>query len=255
MQVDEERTPDDQVGPQIASGRDATVHECGPGRVLRRTPRLADHRAEAELTEHLRAAGYPVPEVFRIAPGEMEVERIDGPTMLDDLAAHPWRVDHHARTLARLHAQLHAITPPPGMRTHPAWGDHPPPEPAGSVLHQDLHPGNVICAAQGPVVIDWPNARRGPAEADIALTWLLVGAFEMEERPRPPGIAGVVDRVEARATPWIRRRFVATFVRASGLEQTTREVLAAVAEARLADRSVRPQEVPGIRALVAREAR
>ncbi len=255
MEIDDRRTPEADVGAQIAAGRDATVHDAGPGLVLRRSPRLVDHRAEAELMEHLRGAGYPVPRVERIGPGEMVLERIEGPTMLEDLVAHPWRIDRHARTLADLHNRLHAISPPPGLPVHGVWAAHPPDEPAGSVLHQDLHPGNVICSPTGPVVIDWPNARRGPAEADVALTWILVGAFAMEEAPPERGLARLVQRVEGAATPWIRRRLVTTFVRATGLEAEARACLAATAEVRLADRGTRPAEVPAIHALVAREAR
>ena len=90
MEVDDRRTPEAEVGPQIAAGRDATIHDAGPGRVLRRTPDPRDHALEALAMEHVRGAGYPVPQVFRRGPGELVLERIEGPTMLDDLAARPW---------------------------------------------------------------------------------------------------------------------------------------------------------------------
>ena len=63
--------------------------------------------------------------------------------------------------LARLHDDLHAL-PWPGA----GQGE--------SLLHLDLHPLNVIVAAQGPVVIDWSNARPGPAGLDVALTALIL---------------------------------------------------------------------------------
>lgn len=31
------------------------------------------------------------------------------------------------------------------------------------VLHLDFHPANVMLTSGGPVVIDWTNARAGPA--------------------------------------------------------------------------------------------
>jgi hypothetical protein len=43
------------------------------------------------------------------------------------------------------------------------------------LLHRDLHPQNVILTADGPRIIDWEGAARGPAVADVAMTWVIVG--------------------------------------------------------------------------------
>ena len=90
VQVDSRRTPEQEVGELIAAGRDATVHAAGEGRVLRRTAAGRDLRAEAAVMEHVRAAGYPAPEVFRVGDGEMELARVQGPTMIEGLEAEPW---------------------------------------------------------------------------------------------------------------------------------------------------------------------
>jgi len=37
-----------------------------------------------------------------------------------------------------------------------------------TLVHGDMHPGNVILAEDGPVIIDWGNARLGPAMLDLA---------------------------------------------------------------------------------------
>ena len=58
--------------------------------------------------------------------------------------------------LAELHARLHRI-PPEGDR----------------LVHLDLHPGNVLLARRGPVVIDWTNASGGDPALDVALTWVI----------------------------------------------------------------------------------
>jgi thiamine kinase-like enzyme len=42
------------------------------------------------------------------------------------------------------------------------------------MCHGDLHPGNVIMAGDGPVIIDWFDASRGDPVADIARTSLLM---------------------------------------------------------------------------------
>lgn len=244
MEVDDRRTPEADLGPQIAAGRDATIHDAGPGRVLRRTPGPRDHTLEALVMEHVRAAGYPVPQVFRRGPGELVLERIEGPTMLEDLAARPWRTRQHARTLAHLHRRLHEIETLEDLLPHPVAG--------GAVLHLDLHPGNIICSPSGPVVIDWSNARRGAGEVDVALTWILMGAMEVDQAP----LAGSAldrarQRVERALVPRIRRALLSTFLSSSGVHEEARAVLAEVAEDRLTDRNIRPGEARQIRKLVA----
>jgi aminoglycoside phosphotransferase (APT) family kinase protein len=129
-----------------------------------RTPR--DTAREVAVMEHARTYGYPVPCARALSDTEIVMDRIDGPTMLDDLGRRPWRMDQHARTLADLLRRLHAIEAPAFL-----------PEPIGegrALLHLDLHPDNVILAPSGPVVIDWPNAARGPAGADVAHTWIVI---------------------------------------------------------------------------------
>jgi aminoglycoside phosphotransferase (APT) family kinase protein len=47
--------------------------------------------------------------------------------------------------------------------------------PAGDTLcHLDFHPANVMEQDGKPVVIDWSNASRGPAEADYARSMLIL---------------------------------------------------------------------------------
>jgi tRNA A-37 threonylcarbamoyl transferase component Bud32 len=236
MEIDEQRTPDADVGPELARGRDVAVHEMGPDLVLRRAPDERSHVAEGEVMEHARAAGYPVPRVHRVGPGEMVLDRVNGPTMLDDLGKHPWRLGAHAATLADLHVRLHALAPPEGLDLRRFT------VPGSSILHLDLHPGNVMLSPDGPVVIDWTNAAIGLGAADVAVTWIILGAFEADE-------------------PWwkraliatLRRRFLDGFLAGAGRDEA-RAVLAPVADYRLRDRNVRPNEAEGIRRLVAAEA-
>lgn len=242
MEVAEERIPDAQLGALIARGRDAEVFALGPDRVVRRTPTPRDLRGEARVTEHVRAAGYPAPEVLRVAPGEMVVERVAGPTMVDDLARRPWRAAAHGRTLADLHRRLHAIAAPPELPAHPHPGD--------AVLHGDLHPANVLLGPDGPVVIDWTNARRGDGTADVADVWLVIACLGAD---RPP--TTVLDRVVARVEPAIRRRLLAAFLDGAGDEAAVRAALPATAALRLVDPNLRPEERTRVEALVAAEGR
>ena len=112
------------------------------------------------------AHGVPVPEMFDVDGPDIVMEKVDGPTMLADLARHPWRLASHAATLARLHERVHAVPALDGLRA--------PFGAAGALLHLSLHPENVLLSARGPVLIDWEGAGRRPAEADLALSWVVV---------------------------------------------------------------------------------
>jgi Ser/Thr protein kinase RdoA (MazF antagonist) len=152
----------------LAQGRAADVFDAGPGRVLRRyrEGEGGDVRAEAEVMEHAHRHGYPVPAVYEAGDRQMVLERIDGPTMMADLARRPWLVGRHGQTLAELHCRLHEIPAPSGLQRPLGRGDR--------LVHFDFHPENVLLSPRGPVVIDWSNASRGDAADDVALTWAIL---------------------------------------------------------------------------------
>jgi serine/threonine protein kinase len=140
----------------LAEGRASEILELGDGRVLRRFKAGGRPAREAEVMEHVRAHGYPVPEVINVLDDALVLERVDGPTMLADLRRRPWTLAGHAQTLAKLHAGLHEI---------PFEGER--------LIHLDFHPDNVLLSASGPVVIDWANARAGKPALDVAMTWVI----------------------------------------------------------------------------------
>ena len=133
---------------------------------------------------YVRDRGYPVPSVIDVNGPDLVLGRIDGPTMLADLRRRPWRFRTHARTLARLHRELHAIAVPDSLRGE---GD--------TILHLDLHPENVMLGPSGAVVLDWANAARGEAGLDVALTAVVLAGAPVE----PP-------------LSWLRDRFVRAFL-------------------------------------------
>lgn len=218
------------LGPKIAAGRDSTIYSLGMDRVVRRAPDDRSFEAEAAAMEFMRATGYPVPAVHRLAPGEMVLDRIAGPTMLEDLSTHPWRVDAHARLLADLHRKLHQTDAPEWFRPFVVAGR--------SALHLDLHPGNVILSPDGPVVIDWTNFARGAAGADVAVTWIILSVFELD--------SGRLMRAVAQT---IRGRLNRTFLANAGRADAA-AVLRAVAEYRSVDPNIRPTELERLRRLV-----
>jgi thiamine kinase-like enzyme len=83
---------------------------------------------------------------------------------VDFCGRRPLTFRRQARLLARRHAVVHAV---PALEWLPmpfGEGDGAP-----VLLHRDLHPQNVILTADGPRIIDWEGAARGPAVADVAI--------------------------------------------------------------------------------------
>lgn len=181
--------------------------------------------------EHARRAGYPVPEVHDASGPDLTLQRVNGRTMAHDLKRAPWRIGAHAKLLADLHRRLHAIDAPRGMRAPLGEG--------GALLHLDLHPENVLLSRDGPWVIDWANAARGPAEADVALTFVIVGVVPPARSP--------LDRL----TDVLRKRFALEFLVAADMP-AAREALPRAIEYRLADRNLLPDERDALAALAAR---
>jgi len=221
-----------EPGPRVGVGRSADVYDLGHGRVLRR---YHDHarsaQGEAEIMSWAAAHGVPVPEVFGVDGPDIVMEKVDGPTMLTDVARRPWRLASHAAVLARLHTQVHAVPAVDWLRA--------PFGPGGALLHLDLHPENVLLSARGPVVIDWEGAGRGPAEADVALCWLVVATSEV------PGSAW--QRAVGRAG---QRLFADIVVRRAGL-RVDAAWRAEAARFRLLDPNLRPGEAARVRRLLA----
>ena len=97
-------------------------------------------------------------------------------------------------------------------------------------IYRDLHPQNVVLTAGGPVIIDWEGAASGPAIADIAMTWVIIGFSDI---PGP--------RLRAVAAGGVQAAFTRAFLRAAGpVDQATR--LIAVRQ-RLTDQNLLPSEV------------
>jgi aminoglycoside phosphotransferase (APT) family kinase protein len=204
----------------LAKGRAADVYDLGDGTVLRRYRFEFDTAREAEFMKRVREAGLPVPRVVSASGSDLVMERIDGITMLDDLARRPWRLRAHADLLASLMRRLHEV---------PADG--------GQILHGDLHPLNVMLTDRGPVIIDWTGARIGPWARDVAMTWLIVGTSVPDDSAWQRALA-------AAGAGLFTRRFLSHFDLAS-----VRAVLPEIAELRLRDPHVTAVEAARVRRL------
>lgn len=222
------------TGRLLASGRDADIHEAGPGAVLRRSRTGRSQALEARVMEHVRAHGVPAPRVLEISGDgrDLVMERVDGPTMIEELGKRPWRLRRHARTLAAL---LH------GIGRVPAFDGLPPGPVAGDrIVHLDLHPINVILGERGPVVIDWTNARAGDPASDVAMTWLLVASGTI------PG-SGVKHAIEER----FRSSFLRAYLACVDVD-AARQALPAMVEWKAGDPNMSADEVARMRGLLER---
>jgi aminoglycoside phosphotransferase (APT) family kinase protein len=219
----------------LAEGRASEVIDLGDGTVLRRSKHGTDYAREATILEQARAAGLAVPRVHRVEGPEMVLERIDGPTMLDDLVRRPWRLPAHARLLAELHRRVCAVAAPDGILAATLPGDR--------LVHLDLHPGNVLLSPAGPVIIDWENAKAGDPALDLGITWVIL------DGSRTDG-----SRVERAAVAAFRRAFLAVWLRAVDRSAAARG-LAEAARLRATDPNVTSAEGARARALAARHGR
>jgi aminoglycoside phosphotransferase (APT) family kinase protein len=148
----------------IAEGRASEIFDLGDGRVLRRFKRGGNPEREALVMRHALERGFAVPRVLEVKADALVLERIEGPTMLQELLRSPTSVHEHASLLAQLHERLHDIEAPAGLEAV---------VPGTRLVHLDLHPENVILSPSGPVVVDWTNAGRGDPAFDVAVTWVI----------------------------------------------------------------------------------
>jgi Ser/Thr protein kinase RdoA (MazF antagonist) len=205
------------LGEKIGEGAMSEVHAWAPGQVVKLfkasvSRRLARH--EAHMTRVAFAAGAPAPEVLDVVTLEgrfgIVLERLDGPTLLQLSRSGEMTRAQTGATLASLNLSVHK-TPASWEVLHLRdWIDDalrsvgdvvPPPIATGirallarlqlgdGLCHGDLHPDNVIMTADGPRIVDWTFAVRGPAAYDLARCHILLAEQAPEhaddpERPR-----------------------------------------------------------------------
>jgi aminoglycoside phosphotransferase (APT) family kinase protein len=201
------------LGEVVARGSRSVIHAHGRGAVVK-VPKPATPagwiRAEAEYVEAVRAVGAPAPALL----GMEEIfgrpasvwERVDGPSLWQQVVDRPERSAAVGRTLADVQLALFELVPPvtlPDQRdrliSKIRWSAANVDRSLGAALellpartakprlcHGDLHPSNVIMSKDGPVLVDWFDACRGERVADVArssLTLLGDGATTPRHLP------------------------------------------------------------------------
>jgi tRNA A-37 threonylcarbamoyl transferase component Bud32 len=156
--------------------------------------------------------------VLEVHDDALVLERVDGPTMLEEIERQPWRFLGRARELGRLHRSVRDA----------------------GIVHRDFHPLNVLLPTGGPVVIDWSNAGEGAGDEDVAFSQVILATSD-SDFPRWLESLG-------RA---LRRRFVAAYLSGVGFRPGP-DLLRAAADARLLDPHLRERERASVRAFRAR---
>jgi Ser/Thr protein kinase RdoA (MazF antagonist) len=190
---------------RLGAGRAAEVFAWDEGtavKLSRSADGMPSLETEAAALSAARRAGIRVaaPRGFVTHDGRpgLLLERLAGDDLLGAVERQPWRVWEFGRLTGRLHAELGRTPAPPGLRDlkdalrgsledSSAVPERARPRvlavldalPSGDRLcHGDFHPGNIIAAADGPVIIDFPNAVRGDPLADFARSAILLEAGE-----------------------------------------------------------------------------
>jgi aminoglycoside phosphotransferase (APT) family kinase protein len=221
-----------ELGRPIAVGRTAEVFAWSDGRVLKLyrpgMPEGIGH-AEARAARVVDDAGLAAPRMFETTRVEgrlgLVYERVEGRSMLETFPGRPWRVGRLAGQFAALHAAMHDASGEglPDLKGYLARmmelaGEALPADlrsaalerlrglpDGGAILHGDMHPGNVLMGASGPMAIDWMTVTRGDPAADVARTLFLLREGDL------PGEAGVAQRA---VVDLIRRWFAGSYLRA-----------------------------------------
>ncbi len=253
----EQSAPGDLL-QKIAEGREAEIFAWEDGSVLRllRNPNAHQQvQAEAAAMRAAASAGVRVPAVREVTtvdgrPG-LVMERIDGIDELAVVGKRPWLVFAVGASTGRIQAGLHDVKAPPEIRPlndrlrdrierlSGLPGDLKAFAlstldglPQGDRLcHGDLHPGNIMRSAGGPVLIDWTAVTAGDPTADYVRTHLMIRIGDI-----PPGQPLVIRYGAIVARGLMLSSFARAYRRARPLdEDLAKRWEIPVAAARIAD--------------------
>jgi aminoglycoside phosphotransferase (APT) family kinase protein len=260
---------------RLAEGREAEIFEWADGTVLRlaRDPASGARTEQAAAAMRLAAAaGVPVPQVHEVVmidgrPG-IVMERVEGVDLLTDLGRRPWRLATAASLLATLQHRIHERRAPGDLRelredVRERIGRADALEPrlerfalatldrlasGDQLCHGDYHPGNVLLAPGGPVVIDWSNVTRGHPAADVARTRLMFRLGDL-----PPGSPALIRALERYGRGAFVRLYLRHYARERRFEPTLLDQWEIVRAADRFSEGIEP-EYPALHALLERAA-
>ena len=246
------------IGELVGRGRTSDVYAYGPGAVIKISHNdVPDDWPgfEARQTNAVRAIGAPAPRVLDLVDidgrSAIVFERIDGPSLWQQMLDSPADIDRLAGDFAAIQRSLLGLGIPQGLpdlvdrlirkiANAPGLTDAERAEarllvsrlPRGAaLLHGDLHPGNILMGAKGPVVIDWFDATIGHPMADINRSSILMQPDRSAELDHLPG--STVALLETITTG--HERYFAADIEAAGRDMAAWR--AVIAAGRLAERA------------------
>jgi aminoglycoside phosphotransferase (APT) family kinase protein len=204
------------LGQKIGEGAFSEAYAWAPGQVVKLfKPGVSRWMPwfEVRMLRAVLGAGVPVPEVF----GELTLDgrfgivlqRLDGPTLLQLTRTGAVTFERAGAIIAALAMSVHKTPPPPEvisvrdyMENELGDDDGKIPKriatdvlalidrlpPGDGLCHCDLSPGNVIMTAEGPKLVDWSGARRGPAALELGFLHVILSELgpEMADNPERP---------------------------------------------------------------------
>ena len=186
------------IGRRLAAGNVAEIFEYGSRVVkLYKSPDAkATAFREAAIHAAVEAMGLPVPRLWSVRRLEdrwgLVFDRVEHASFAEQMREQPARVAAYLEAMVRLQMRIHAQPAVhfAGLAARLA-GNIAAAElearrkrqlleglaelPDGERLcHGDFHPMNILGNIEQPVVIDWPDARRGDPAADVARSYLIM---------------------------------------------------------------------------------
>jgi len=185
----------------IARGNTSDIWSWTTGTVVKvLRPEIPRHWAsiEADITQRVREAGFPVPATDGVVevdgrPG-IVLERVDGETMWQQMKAAPDEVPELIEALVDLQTDLLTAAPLEGLpdltrrlgskideavqvsaeNRHQAQAILDRSPHGTGICHGDMHPANIVMAKRGLTIVDWFDAATGHPTADHVRSSLLM---------------------------------------------------------------------------------
>ena len=214
------------LGEKIGEGAHSEAYAWAPGQVVKLfKPGVSRWMPwfEVRMLRAVLAAGVPVPEVFGKVTLDgrfgIVLQRLDGPTLLQLSRTGAVTFEQAGAIIAALAISIHKTPPPPEvisirdyMENELEGDDGKIPKrtatdilalidrlpPGDGLCHCDLSPGNVIMTAEGPKLVDWSGARRGPAALELAFLHVILSELgpEMADNPERPRATNAAAQTE-----------------------------------------------------------
>jgi tRNA A-37 threonylcarbamoyl transferase component Bud32 len=216
----------------IARGGQADIYEFEDNKIIRVPRRPQDYERisyEHAVYSALAGSGIAAPKVYPLVYIDQVpciiMDRINGTSMMAEIAHRPFSLSGIARELARLHQRILNVTASGPVvnekeKARFCIGEsHSFAEnekslllglldalPEGEALcHGDFHPGNLLRSGDRYYTIDWSAASCGDFVSDIAHTYILLKVV-----PRIPGISPAIHFLQTMIGSKIARVYLRT---------------------------------------------